>query len=201
MKGIVENVEIIQELEVKSCEKGKTESEVEIIEVKQLVEKTTTQKEYHSISENIIKKGLDTKSKEQESSSQVKQIYDELIQENDYHTKIKNQRQLKTEQSQQIKIADVDTETKSKKNEDQNKKFESKGNITYTTENTEQKNRKYSTGKNGINNSVQNIGEIIEDKVPVEMANIQTKTKQQDNDIVAKKTSNYQQQKEATGNG
>ena len=57
MKGIVEKVEIIQELEVKSCEKGKTESEVEIIEVKQLVEKTTTQKEYHSISENIIKRG------------------------------------------------------------------------------------------------------------------------------------------------
>ena len=83
MKGVVENEEIIQELEVKSCEKGKTESEVEIIEVKQLVEKTTTQKEYHSISENIIKKGLETKSKEQESSSQVKQIYDELIQEND----------------------------------------------------------------------------------------------------------------------
>ena len=52
---------------------------------------------------------------------------------------------------------------------------------------------KYSTGKNGINNREQNIGEIIEDKVPVEMANIQTKTKQQDNDIMAKKTSNYQQ--------
>ena len=85
MKGVVENEEIIQELEVKSCEKGKTESKVEIIKVKQLVEKTTTQKEY------------------------------------------------------------------------------------------------------------QNIGEIIEDKVPVEMANIQTKTKQQDNDIMAKKTSNYQQ--------
>ena len=48
---------------------------------------------------------------------------------------------------------------------------------------------------------VQNIGETIEDKAPVEMANIQAKTKQQDNDIVAKKTSNYQQQKEATGNG
>ena len=92
MKGVVENEEIIQELEVKSCEKGKTESEVEIIEVKQLVEKTTTQKEYHSISENIIKKGLETKSKEQESSSQVKQIYDELIQENDYHTKFRNQK-------------------------------------------------------------------------------------------------------------
>ena len=122
MKGLVENGEIIQELEVKSCEKGKTESEVEIMEVKkQLVEKTTTQKEYHSISENIIRKAVERKitcnknaynmiSKEQESSLQVKQIYDELIQENDYHTKIRNQKQLKIEQSQQIKISDVDTE-------------------------------------------------------------------------------------------
>ena len=116
MKGVVENGEIIQELEVKSCEKGKTESKVEIIEVKkQLVGKTTTQIEYHSISENIMKKGVESKitynmsSKKQESLLQVKQIYDELIQENDYHTKIKNQRQLKTEQSQQIKIPDVDT--------------------------------------------------------------------------------------------
>ena len=33
--------------------KGKKASEVEMTEVKQLVEKTTTQKEYHSISENI----------------------------------------------------------------------------------------------------------------------------------------------------
>ena len=159
IKGVVENEEIIQELEVKSCEKGKTESEVEIMEVKkQLVEKTTTQKEYHSISENIIRKAVERKitcnknaynmiSKEQESSLQVKQIYDELIQENDYHTKIKNQRQLKTEQSQQIKIPNVDTETKSKKVEDQNQKFESNDNITYTTENTEQNNRKYSTAK------------------------------------------------------
>ena len=126
--------------------------------------------------------------KEQESSSQVKQIYDKLIQENDYYTKIKNQRQLKIEQSQQIKIPDVDIETKSDKVEDENNKFESKDNITYTTENTEQNNRKYSTRKYGINNRVQNIGEIIEDKVPVEMAHVQTKTKQQDNDIVAKKT-------------
>ena len=60
---------------------------------------------------------------------------------------------------------------------------------------------KYSTGKNGINNREQNIGEIIEDKVPVEMANIQTKNKQQDNYIMVNKISNYQQQKEATGNG
>ena len=48
---------------------------------------------------------------------------------------------------------------------------------------------------------VPNIGETIEDKVPVEMANIQANTKQHDNDIVAKKTSNYQQQKKATDNG
>ena len=33
------------------------------------------------------------------------------------------------------------------------------------------------------------------------MANIQTKNKQQDNDIMVNKISNYQQQKEATGNG
>ena len=59
MKGVVENEEIIQELEVKSCEKGKTESEVEIIEVKQLVEKTATQKD-QSISENI-RKGVESK--------------------------------------------------------------------------------------------------------------------------------------------
>ena len=213
MKGVVENREINQELEVIICEKGKTESEGEITEVKQqLVEKATTQKEHHSISENIIKKGVKSKitcnkiaynmsSNEQESSSQVKQIYDELIQENDYHTKISSQRQLKTEKSQQIKISDVDTETKCKKVEHQNKKFESKDNITYTNENVEQNNRKYSTGKNGINNRVQNMGEIIEDKVPVEMTNIQIKTKQQDDHIVANKTSNYQQQKEATGNG
>ena len=32
------------------------------------------------------------------------------------------------------------------------------------------------------------------------MKNVQTKIKQQDNNLVAKKTSNYQQQKEETGN-
>ena len=52
---------------------------------------------------------------EQESLSQVKQqISDELIQENDYHTKIRKQGHLKIEQSQQIRIPDVDTKTKSK---------------------------------------------------------------------------------------
>ena len=111
-------MKIIQELEVKSCEKGKTESEVEIIEVKHLVEKTATQKEYHSISENI-KKGV-----------------------------------------------------------------ESKITCNKTAYNMTSKEQENGT-------RVQNIGETIEDKVPVEMPNIQAKTKQQDNDIVAKKTPNY----------
>ena len=83
--------------------------------------------------------------------------------------------------------------------EDQNKKLESKDNIIYITEHTVQKNRKYSVGKNGISNRVLDVGETIEDKVPVKMANIQTKTKQQNKDIVPNKTANYQQ--EATGNG
>ena len=62
MKGVEENGEINQELEVKSCEKGKTESEVGIIEVEQqLVKETTTKKEYHIISKNIIKKGVQSK--------------------------------------------------------------------------------------------------------------------------------------------
>ena len=51
------------------------------------------------------------------------------------------------------------------------------------------------------NNRAQNVGEIIEDKVPVEIANTQTKAKQQNKDVVANTTSHNQQQKEATGNG
>ena len=54
MKGVVENEETVEELEVKSCEKGKTESKVEIIKVKQQVEKTTTQKEYQNIGEITV---------------------------------------------------------------------------------------------------------------------------------------------------
>ena len=83
---------------------------------------------------------------ESESSSQVKQkISDELIQENDYHSKIRKRKQLKTEQSQQIKIPDVDIETKSKEVENPNKKLGSKDNITYIIENRERNNRKDST--------------------------------------------------------
>ena len=106
------------------------------------MEEITIQKEYHNISENIINKGLESKMtcnkvaynmslNEQESTSQVKQqISDEFIQENKYYTNIRKQRHLKTEQSQQIKSPDVDTEARSKEVENQTKKLESKENIT-----------------------------------------------------------------------
>ena len=58
------------------------------------------------------------------------------------------------------------------------RKQKSNENIIYITKNTEQNTRKDSTGKNEINNRVQNVGEIVEDKTPVEMRNIQTKAKQ-----------------------
>ena len=107
------------------------------------------------------------------------QTSDKLIQESDYHTKIRKQGHLKPEQSQQTTIPVVNTETKSKEIKIQTKKLESRDNITYTTENTEQNNRKDLTGKTGINNRVQNVGEIIEDTMPVEITHIQAKAKQQ----------------------
>ena len=69
MKEVEENGEINVELKVESSEKGKTENEsqqdlqkVEIIEGKQRqLEETTVQKLYHSISENIINKGMESK--------------------------------------------------------------------------------------------------------------------------------------------
>ena len=133
-------------------------------------------------------------SKEQESLWQMKQIYI-------WWTHPRKWLSHQNKESKAAKnwtfTADKDPWCRKRNKEQESwrskKKLENKDNITYTTGNTEQNNRKYSTGKNGINNRVQNIGEIIEDKVPVEMAYIQTKTKQQDNDTVANKTSNYQQ--------
>lgn len=125
----------------------------------------------------------------QKSSSQEKQqiISDELIQENLYHTNIRKQRHLKTEQSQQTKTSDIYMRTKSKEFENQTIKLENKENITYITENTEQN---VSTGKKW--KRVQNIAEIIETKVPVEMRNIKIKAKQQENDVIDNKASNNQ---------
>ena len=69
MKGVEEIGEINEELKVESSDKERTERErhhclqkVEIIEGKeQQVEETTTEKDYYSISENIINKGMESK--------------------------------------------------------------------------------------------------------------------------------------------
>ena len=92
MKGVKENGEINEELKFESSEKEKIEhpsqqdlQDLEIVEGKQeQVEETTVQIEYHSISANIINKGMESKMtynkitynmslNEKESSSQVKQ--------------------------------------------------------------------------------------------------------------------------------
>ena len=62
-----------------------------------------------------------------------------------------------------------------------------------TKEQTENKNMRLNKDENTENTKsegeanirVQNIGEIIEDEVPVEITNTQTKAKQQDKDFVA----------------
>ena len=141
MKGVEENGEMNEELKVKSSKKAKTEIEIEIIKLKQQPgEETTTQKEYHVISENIIKRGVESKItfnkiaynmslNEQENSSQMKQkTYHKLIHENVYHTKIWKQSYLKTKQSQQIEIPDVGRETnvEDKINNKKNKSTEKK---------------------------------------------------------------------------
>ena len=48
-------------------------------------------------------------------------------------------------------------------------------------------NIQHTKSERAANNRVQNVGEIIEDKVPVEVANTQTKAKQQVKDVVANK--------------
>ena len=58
----------------------------------------------------------DMSSNEHESSTHTKQIYDELIQENNYHIKIRNKKkQIKIEQTQQIKIPAVDKKKRAKR--------------------------------------------------------------------------------------
>ena len=57
-------------------------------------------------------------------------------------------------------------------------------------------NTENSKSEGEANNRAQNVGEIIEDKVPLEIANTQTKAKQQNKDVVANTTSHNQQQKE-----
>ena len=69
----------------------------------------------------------------QESTSQEKQISNELIQDNNYHTNLTKQRHEQTEQSQPIKILETGTEQMNKEVENQTKKLEGEENNPYTT--------------------------------------------------------------------
>ena len=95
------------------------------------------------------------------------------------------------------KKAEVVRKVDYNKEQETKEQRENKNIILNKDENTEN-----TKSEGEANNRVQNVGKIIEDdKVPVEIANTQTKAKQQDKDIVASKTSNNQQQKETTDNG
>ena len=95
------------------------------------------------------------------------------------------------------KKAEVVRKVDYNKEQETKEQRENKNIILNKDENTEN-----TKSEGEANNKVQNVGKIIEDdKVPVEIANTQTKAKQQDKDIVASKTSNNQQQKETTDNG
>ena len=66
---------------------------------------------------------------------QVKQISNELIQGNNYHTNLTKLGHEKTEQSQPIKILGAGPESRGKEAENQINKLERVKNVTYTTEN------------------------------------------------------------------
>ena len=87
---------------------------------------------------------------------------------------------------QQTKTA----EPEDKEVKNQTNKLEREENITYIAENTKRSNQKDSTedGKKTIR--VKNFEERIEDKMAVEMGNIQTKAKPQENDEVVNEVSN-----------
>lgn len=90
------------------------------------------------------------------------------------------------DKSQQTKTA----EPEDKEVKNQTNKLEREENITYIAENTKRSNKKDSTedGKKTIR--VKNFDERIEDIMAVEMGNIQTKAKPQENDEVVNEVSN-----------
>ena len=67
---------------------------------------------------------------EQVSKSQVKQISNELIQDNNYNTNLTKQGHEQTEQPQPIKALETNIELKDKEVENQTKKSEREENIT-----------------------------------------------------------------------
>ena len=102
---------------------------------------------------------------------QVKQISNELTQDNTYFTNLTKPGYEQNEQSPSIKlkVSETDTESKSKKVENQTNKLEREEIITYTTENI--KNKKDSTEKYG-RNMVQHFEERTEEVVAEEIRSI-----------------------------
>ena len=157
------------------------------------------QKEHDNINEILIIKEI--KSEEMISNdkldvkvnsiSQVKQISNELIQDNNYYT---NLTKLWHEQSQSIKlkVSEADSESKDKEVENQTKKLESEEIITYTTENI--KNKKDSREKYK-RNRVQHSKEGIKEVAAEEIRRIRTRAKQKEDNDMTKEVSNRQLQK------
>ena len=191
VKNSETNVEIQQDLEKRERNEG------------QYDEETTVQKEQDNISEILINKEI--KSEEMISNdklnvkvnsiSQVKQISNELIQDNNYYTNLTKLGHEQTEQSQSIKlnVSETDTESKDKEVENQTTKLEREEIITYTAENT--KNNRDLTEKYE-RKRVQHFEERIEEVVAEEIRVIRTRAKQKEHHDVTKKVSNRQLQKE-----
>ena len=162
-------------------------------------EETTVQKEQDNINEILIIQEI--KSEEMISNdkldvkvnsiSQVKQISNELIKDNNYYT---NLIKLRHEQSQSIKlkVSETDTESKDKEVENQTKKLESEEIITYTAENI--KNKKDSIEKYK-RNRVQHFKVRIKEVAAEEIRSIRIRAKQEEDNEMTKEVSNRQLQK------
>ena len=172
-----------------------------------MMKKTTVQKEHDNISEILMNKGM--KSKEMignhklnvkvNSISQVKQISNELIQDNNYYTNLTRLGHEQREQLQPTKILERGTASTDKENETQTKKIKKEENLIYTIENM--KDKKEPTEKYGRNIRVQHFEERIEEIVTKEIRSIRTRTKQKEHDHVTKEVSNSQLQQETFNRG
>ena len=163
---------------------------------------TVQQEQQNNISEILINMGIQSKEMidndklnvKVNSILQVKQISNELIQDNNYHTNLTKLGYEQTEHSQPIKISETGTESTDKEVENQTNKLEKEENVTYTTE--YMKNNKNSTEKYGRNIRVQHLEEGIKEVVPEEIRSIRTKAKQIEHDDMTKEVSNSQPKKE-----
>ena len=163
---------------------------------------TVQQEQQDNISEILINMGIQSKEMidndklnvKVNSILQVKQISNELIQDNNYHTNLTKLGYEQTEHSQPIKISETGTESTDKEVENQTNKLEKEENVTYTTE--YMKNNKNSTEKYGRNIRVQHLEEGIKEVVLEEIRSIRTKAKQIEHDDMTKEVSNSQPKKE-----